>query len=260
MSERPQESQTDVSGIRIHSLRDGSGTALVYLHHSFGSAGWTPLLQDLSADHQVLAPDLPGYGKSTRPEWARHPRDLSILIAQWLCAEGIERPHLIGAGFGGWVAAELATMQPTSLASLTLVGSAGMLPREGRILDQFLIAHRDYVSAAFHASGAYERLFGTELEEAQLERWDRDREMTTRVSWKPYMLNRRLGPLLAGVRAPTLVVHGEHDGIVPRCCSDDYAAKIPGARLEIAGGCGHAIDLEAPQVLAKLVREHVAGH
>ena len=135
-----------------------------------------------------------------------------------------------------------------------------MLPREGRILDQFLIAHRDYVEAAFHERAAYERVYGAELEDSQLERWDRNREMTTRVTWKPYMLNRRLAPLLAGVRAPTVVVHGEHDKIVPRCCAEDYAAVIPGARLQITAGCGHAVDLEAPQVLAKLVREHAAAH
>ena len=74
------------------------------------------------------------------------------------------------------------------------------------------------------------------------------------------MLNRRLMPLLGGVRAPALVVHGEHDVIVPRCCAEDYASLIPNARLEITAGCGHAVDLEQPQVLAKLLREHVAAH
>ena len=83
--------------------------------------------------------------------------------------------------------------------------------------------------------------------------------MTTRVAWRPYMLNRRLMPLLAGVQADTLVVHGEHDAIVPRCCAEDYASLLPNARLEIAAGCGHAVDLEHPQALAKLVREHVAA-
>lgn len=253
------ESRTEVSGIEVVSERDGAGAALVYLHHSFGRPDSLPLLQDLAADHLVVAPDLPGFGRSSRPDWARHPRDLAILLGQWLAAEGIAQPHLIGAGFGGWVAAELATMRPDGLASLTLVGAAGVLPREGRIVDQFLIAHRDYVSASFHDPAAYERLYGAELEMDQLARWDRDREMTTRVAWRPYMLNRRLVPLLAGVRAPALVVHGEHDEIVPRCCAEDYAAQIPDARLEIVSGCGHAVDLEQPQALAKLVREHVAA-
>jgi pimeloyl-ACP methyl ester carboxylesterase len=255
-----QESQTEVSGIRIHSQEAGTGPTLVFLHHSFGTPGWVPLFADLAADHRVLAPDLPGFGQSSRPEWARHPRDLAILIGQWLSAKGLARPHLIGAGFGGWVAAELATMRPDALASLTLVGAAGVLPREGRISDQFLIAHRDYVEMAFHDRAAYEAVYGAELEDAQLVRWDEDREMTTRVSWKPYMLNRRMMALLGGVQAPTLVVHGEHDAIVPRCCAEDYASLLPNAHLEIAAGCGHAVDLEHPQALAKLVREHVAAH
>ena len=255
-----RESQTEVSGIRIHSQRGGAGSPVVFLHHSFGNPGWAALYEDLAADHLLLAPDLPGFGQSSRPEWARHPRDLAILLGQWLSAEGQQSPHLVGAGFGGWVAAELATMRPDALASLTLVGAAGVLPREGRITDQFLIAHRDYVASAFSDRAAYERVYGAELSEEQLLRWDQDREMTTRVCWKPYMLNRRLMPLLGGVQAATLVVHGEHDVIVPRCCAEDYASLIPDARLEIAAGCGHAVDLEHPQVLAKLVREHVAAH
>ena len=255
-----RESQTEVSGVRIHCQRAGQGTPLVFLHHSFGNPGWIPLFEDLSTDHHLLAPDMPGYGHSDRPVWARHPRDLAILLAQWLVAEEVERPHLVGAGFGGWVAAELATMRSESLASLTLVGAAGILPRQGRITDQFLIAHRDYVSMSFSDASAYERLYGSELDPEQLARWDRDREMTTRITWKPYMLNRRLAPLLGGVRSPTLVVHGEQDAIVPRCCAEDYASLIPDARLELASRCGHAVALEAPQSLAKLIREHIGTH
>ena len=112
MSERPErESEREIAGLRVRSRREGAGRTLVFLHHSFGCPGWVPFLEELASDHQVVAPDLPGFGQSSRPDWARHPRDLSILLAQWISAEGFERPHLIGAGFGGWVAAELASMR-----------------------------------------------------------------------------------------------------------------------------------------------------
>ena len=82
--------------------------------------------------------------------------------------------------------------------------------------------------------------------------------MTTRVAWKPYMYNRRLRPLLGEVRVPTLVVWGELDRVMPRSCAEGYVASLPNARLELVPGCGHAVDLERPDVLAALVRDHLA--
>ena len=94
--------ETVVSGVAIRGLREGAGAPLVILHHSFGNPGWLALHADLAADHAVLAPDLPGYGGSSRPTWARDPRDLAILLGQWMDREGIATPHLVGLGFGGY--------------------------------------------------------------------------------------------------------------------------------------------------------------
>jgi 3-oxoadipate enol-lactonase len=60
------------------------------------------------------------------------------------------------------------------------------------------------------------------------------------------------------VALPALVVWGERDQVVPPCCAEQYARALPDARLEIVPGAGHALDLEQPQTLAKLIREHSA--
>ena len=83
--------------------------------------------------------------------------------------------------------------------------------------------------------------------------------MVARVAWKPYMYNRRLVPLLGLVSVSTLVVWGELDAVVPLECGELFAGLIPGARLEVVAGCGHAVDLEAPGVLAGLVFDHFGG-
>jgi pimeloyl-ACP methyl ester carboxylesterase len=251
--------EASVAGLRVQALTRGTGPAVVVLHRSTGATGWTPFLDDLAGDHLVLAPDLPGFGDSERPEWARHPRDLAILVGHWIreCAEG--PATVVGLGFGGWVAAELATQRPEVVGRLVLVGAAGLLPAQGRILDQVLISHMEYVRAAFSDPGRFAELYGEVPSDDQLLRWDRNREMMARVSWKPYMYSRQLAGLLGVIAVPTLVVWGGDDRVVPRECGERYAREIAGARLEVVEGAGHAVDIEQPARLAALVRAHVAA-
>jgi pimeloyl-ACP methyl ester carboxylesterase len=247
--------EASVAGLRIQTRTRGTGPAVVVLHRSTGGTGWTPFLDDLAGDHLVLAPDLPGFGVSDRPEWARHPRDLAVLVGHWIRQVAEGPATVVGLGFGGWVAAELATLRPEIVRNLVLVGAAGLLPERGRILDQVLISHMQYVRAAFRDERHFTDLFGEVPSDEQLLLWDRNREMMARVSWKPYMYSRQLAGLLGTVAAPTLVVWGDDDRVVPRECGERYAREIAGARLEIVEGAGHAVDIEQPSRLAALVRE-----
>lgn len=255
---------TTVAGLGMREFTGGSGDPLVMLHHSFGNPGWMPVHEALAGHYTVHALDLPGYGGpegSERPDWARHPRDLALIVGQWLRAKDLGPVELVGCGFGGWVAAELATMAPELLQRLILVGAAGLLPEQGRIYDQFLVSHSAYVEAAFSRTEAFEAIFQSNgddpdehpLGDNTLVVWDMNREMTTRVGWKPYMYNRRLRPLLGGVTVPAVVVWGDSDAVVPLECAHAYVEALPDARLEIVPDCGHAVDLEAPEALAALI-------
>lgn len=246
---------TEVAGGDICARTWGdSGPPIVLLHHSFGWPDEVALGVDLGRDHVVWAPDIPGFGSSAQPAWARHPRDLAIVMGQWM-REVFDGPvTLVGLGLGGWVAAELATMAPTLLSNLVLVGSAGLRPVDGQIFDQIMVNHSTYVRTAFGSSGAYERSFGVELDDDLLLRWDVCREMVTRITWKPYMHSHQLAPLLSGIETSTVVVWGEDDEVVPRSCGVQFAELIDGAQLVVVPGCGHAVGLEQPGVLAELVR------
>lgn len=249
-----EEQTTPVAGCAIRSRAGGSGPPLVVVHHSIGPVGWTPLFDDLAKDHQVVAPDLPGYGDSTRPDWARDPRDLAILLGLWLDAQKLAGARIVGLGFGGWIAAELATLSPARIDSLVLVGAPGLVPANGRIFDQFLVSHADYARAYFEDPRCYATAFGREPDLDLFERWEICREMTTRIGWKPYMVNRRLPHLLPELRMPVLLVWGARDRIVPLEVGEQYAKHLPQARLEVVAGCGHAVDLEQPEALAALIR------
>ena len=74
---------------------------------------------------------MPGYGQSARPEWAREPRDLAILLLQALCRLGLSRVALVGLGFEEFVAAEMATMSPSagSVVDINALRALAPLPR-----------------------------------------------------------------------------------------------------------------------------------
>ncbi|HEY1259501.1 MAG TPA: alpha/beta hydrolase [Stellaceae bacterium] len=245
-------SEIELAGIKLQLARAGSGRAVLVLHHDIGTPDHLSFYDALAAKFDVLVPTHPGYGsKAERATWLRHPRDLAGLY-QWLLAElGVERAALVGLGFGGWVAAEMATLAPRDFHRLVLVGAMGMKPPEGDILDQAIISYIDYARAGFNDPAAFARIYG-DVTTDQLVDWDLCREMSFRIAWKPYMYNQSLPHLLGGVRAPSLVVWGEHDGVVPRSAGERYAKSLK-ARLEIVHGAGHCVDMEAPDALARLV-------
>jgi pimeloyl-ACP methyl ester carboxylesterase len=164
----------------------------------------------------------------------------------------------VGLGFGGWIAAEMATMSPRAFRRLVLVGPLGLKPATGEILDQALLSYIDYVRAGFADQGAFDRLFSPDPPTPQLEQWDLNREMTFRIAWKPYMYNPTLPPLLGGVQTEALIVWGRDDRIVPPACAEQWTRALPKSRLAVVDGAGHFVDLEQPETLARLIVQFAA--
>jgi pimeloyl-ACP methyl ester carboxylesterase len=249
----------DVAGVKVHLSRAGSGTPLLVLHHDTGTLERLPFYDALAQRFDVLVPHHPGYGKSQRPEWLRSVRDVAVMYRWLLADQGIAQASLVGLGFGGWIAAEMATMAPRDLGHLVLVGAMGLKPPEGDILDQALMSYIDYARSGFHTDAGFAAAYGAEPSTDQLEQWDICREMNFRIAWKPYMYSQTLPHLLGGVRAPALVVWGDDDKVVPASAGRLYASSLPQARLETVKGSGHCVDMEKPDALAALVTSFVDG-
>ena len=246
------ESVVELVGTKLHLARAGSGRPVLVLHHDIGSPDRLGFYDELASHFDVLIPHHPGYGKSERPEWLRSVRDVAV-IYQWLLSDlGVERASLVGLGFGGWIAAEMAMMAPQEFHRLVLVGAMGLKPPDGDILDQAILSYLDYARAGFHDQAAFTRIYG-DVTTDQLVDWDLCREMCFRIAWKPYMYNQTLPHLLGGVRAPALVVWGDDDKVVPKSAGERYAALLPKARFETVRASGHCVEMEQPDALAKLV-------
>jgi pimeloyl-ACP methyl ester carboxylesterase len=254
----------EVAGLQMRVLRKGQGPPLLVLHDSLGNLGWVPFYERLSTSFSVVVPDLPGYGRSDRPDWARSPRDLAILVLRLLDRLDLDGVTLVGLGFGGFVAAEMVTMSETRFARLVLVGATGLHAREGEVLDQMLIGLAEYGLNGFRDPSRFQQLFGANsLPPDVYELWDFGTEMTARVCWKPWMYSDQLPYLLGEVRLPTLVIWGENDRVVPIDVGRQFEELLPDAHLQVVADAGHFVDLEEPDRLAELVKGHAApqkGH
>jgi pimeloyl-ACP methyl ester carboxylesterase len=246
----------EIAGGKLHLSRAGSGRPLLVLHHDIGTPDRLPFYDALASGHDVLVPHHPGWGKSERPAWMRHPRDIAAMHATLLAELGLTDVTLVGLGFGGWVAAEMATHSPAAYRRLVLVGPMGIKPPEGFIMDQAIVSYVDYPQAGFHDPAAFTRVFG-EVTTDQLEQWDICREMSFRTAWKPYMYSQALPHLIGGIRAPALVVWGDDDRHVPISAAPLWQQGLRDATLHTIPACGHYVDMEKPDELARLVTSFV---
>ena len=241
-----------VCGGTISYEQGGAGTrTLLALPRDNGHPPRRDALDRLAQEHRIVYPWLPGFhgGGPGEWDWLNNPRDLAVVLLQFIDTLSIERPALLGFGFGGWLAAEMATMAGRAIEALLLVAPMGILPPAGYIYDQFLVSTETYARTGFADQGNFEAVYGAEPDFDQLERWETDREMTSRVAWKPYMYNPSLPRLLAGVRTPTLVLRGDADEIVPPSVGDAYLEALPNAQLDVIAGAGHALELEQPEAV-----------
>src|SRR5262245_60751638 len=115
-----------VRGTVVRILQEGDGPPLLYLHGAGGAGRWLTFQERLAQRFTVLAPSHPGHGGSPAADWIEHISDLAFLYLDLLDTLAIERVHLVGASFGGWIAAEIAVMASHRLRSLVLIDPVGI--------------------------------------------------------------------------------------------------------------------------------------
>ena len=184
-SQQWTDQSLEVAGCRLAMMKAGTGDPLFILHHDIGSHGWLPFYDRLAQSFTVYVPSHPGYDRSERPDWMRSVRDIAVMYQCAIRQLGLDTPALVGLGFGGWIAAEMATMSPGRFKRLALVGAMGLHPPEGEIFDQALVNTQVYIQTGLQDPDAFAANFGTEPGTDQLEQWEINREMTFRIAWQP---------------------------------------------------------------------------
>jgi pimeloyl-ACP methyl ester carboxylesterase len=256
-----REDTFTVGGIAVHAWIGGRGAPLLVLHGAGGNRGWRRWMDAVAEHYTLWAPTHPGFGRSGDAAWMESIDDLARFYLWFIDAAGLGRPHLLGQSVGGWVAAAMATMSPRALDRLILVAPAGLKPEHGEILDIFYHSPEELRTLNVHDPTTvpeWDELFGKPPTPADLDMAERNREMSARLTWKPYMHDPRLARFLPRVDNPALIVWGREDRIVPVECGELYRRALPNATLRVLERCGHLPWLEQPAVFARLVLDFLS--
>ena len=250
----PARRELSVRGTPVHMLSDGAGAPLLFLHGAGGGGRWLEFQERLAKAYTVLSPSHPGHGGSPAAEWIEHISDLAFHYLDLLDEARLPRVHLVGASFGGWIAAELATMASHRLTSLTLIDPVG-IKVDGWIYPfLFGMDIPEVVATVFHNPMAALALAPPDQSPDTLALQYRQGAALARVAWNPYLYDPLLRRRLARVTAPTLLCWGAHDRLAPlEPCGNTWAKEIPGARLRVFAESGHVPHLEEPQAVAEAV-------
>lgn len=253
----------DAKTARVHRAGPDGGLPLLYLHSGFGEVGAIDLFAELAdAGFRVTAPELAGFGRSDpAPDWHRI-EDAVFHLRRVVDALGLDAPTVLGSSLGGWLAAELAVWFPERVGALVLAGAAGLRVEGSPVHDLFAARQSETLQRVLPHGGDLLGLLapaiaGDDDPNAVLLHLFHAGEATARIAWNPFFHDPKLAARLPLVSAPTLVVWGADDGVVPVAHGEAYAAGIRGARLEILDGCGHLPALERPAELAALVAAFV---
>ena len=255
------ESRITVEGTEVQMFSGGSGPPLLYLHGAGGNRGWQDFHEELAKNNTVYAPSQPGFNGTARPEWVSTIADMAHFTQKVARQLGLGRYALVGHSMGGWIAAEIAAMSPDSLTGLVLIDAVGIRPKESDITEIFMVSSETRAGYRFYDPSQVPNLeeLNREMtpEEALVD--FSNREMASRLLWRPYMHNPSLPHYLSGVRTPTLIVWGRQDAIVPLECGELFHQALSNSRLQVIDQCGHSPQIEKPQEFNQGVSEFLSG-
>ncbi len=252
-----------VDSLEIHYLEGGAGPTLLMIH-GFGADkdNWSRIARAFTDRHHVVAPDLPGFGDSSVPGDMRFDVETQatrlIAFAEKL---GLAQIHLLGSSMGGQIATVIAARRPELVASLALFDPLGveqepgvrpstmmrrmadgrnpMLPRDQQSFDEmFELMFFDPP----WVPGVITRYY------AQV--WLSRADLHARVFSDITVNYVALVPLLPAIQAPTLVLWGAEDAILPADGAGILATGIARSTLVVIPECGHLPMLEKPAVTA----------
>jgi len=224
-----------LDGTTLELVERGHGRPLLFLHPGEGLAPEKPWLELLSRRYRVIAPWHPGFGNWPLIDGSGSVDDLAYLYLDLAVELKLENAVLVGACFGGWIAAEMMVRSTAGFSHLVLVDPLGIKisGREERdIADMHALPRAEYLKLAW-ADPAKGDVDFTNLSESELAAIVRGREAFALYGWKPYMHNPRLKRWLHRIDLPTLLLWGAEDHIATPAYGEGWRQAIPGARLEI---------------------------
>ena len=252
----------DVHGLRVALRRRGQGEPVLLVHGGMSdSREWTPQVEDLARDYDVIAVDVLGCGGSADPPEDFGPADHAHLLAGTLEALGVSSAHVIGQSLGSVLALALYREHPRSVRSLVLAGAyagwAGSLPpeevesRTRMVLETLKRPVEEWgplFLATVHGVDAPAEVVEASMAMLRDVRPEALRRLVVAIA------SADLREMLPSITVPVLLIYGQEDQRAPAAVAAQLHAAIPGARLLVLPGAGHAVNVEAPEEFNTAVR------
>lgn len=247
----------------------GDGEPLLFLHSGGGITSSDPFVAALAdTGRKVIAPRHPGFVDPDDLIELRDVHDLALYHDELLDKLGLDSVAVVGHSFGGMVAAELAAHVPSRVTKLVLIAPVGLWRDDQPTADLFTAFPFGMADLLWHDSAGPEATAAMTAMAAgdEEETSKSDDPMTAlmlRVLPGLVTLGKYIWPLpdkglsrrLRRIKAPTLVVWGEKDKLVPSSYADDFVSKIGDARAEFVPDAGHMVPYERTTEVTKLINE-----
>jgi pimeloyl-ACP methyl ester carboxylesterase len=243
-----ETSFASIRGTKVEVASKGEGRTLLFLHPGQGFVGAGAALGALARLGRVVAPFHPGFGGSDLPSSVTTVDDLAYFYLDLIDALDLRDPVVIGASFGGWLAAEIAVRCTHGLSRLILVDAVGIkvAGREQRDIADIHAVAQDELASLLYQDPERNRPNYAALSDEDALTIARSNETLALFTWRPYMHNPKLLGRLHRIRVPTLVLWGNGDRVVDTDYGRAFSAAIPGARFEIIDNAGHLSFVEQP--------------
>ena len=254
MSE-PEVVTVDVNGHACRVWRAGQGEKLGFLAGFGGLPRWIPFLDRLAERRTVIVPSLPGFPGATGHKLLDTHLDWLLAVHQLLLAAGLEDADLAGSSVGGSFVAEMAAVWPASVRRIALIAPFGLFDEKDPPADPWAQRPKDVPGLLCADPERWTKLKGVP-EGANSIEWpieqNRANEAAARAFWP--LGNTRLEKRLPLIAAPTLLLWGQEDRVMPRSYADRIAGAIPGrSEIRVIPGAGHLAELDKPDEVAAAI-------
>jgi pimeloyl-ACP methyl ester carboxylesterase len=261
---------TRLDGIRSHFGIFGTGRPIVLIH-GFGpsiSVSWGLNIDTLRRSRQVIALDLPGFGESEEPRVEFSVGYLSRFLNHFLYALDAKQVAIVGHSLGANVATRFAIDHPDRTSALILVAGLGplSLPVSLRLatvhfIDKLLRRSNEQLARRFASSLFFNKQLVTdELVRELLNEAEAQRAASPRPQFWSLLNYGFSNDELEGITAPTLLMHGAKDDLIPVGHSVKASALIKGSELQILPNCGHWVQREEPDIFNRIALAFLDKH
>ncbi len=252
----PTTTTVELNGFSCRVWSKGSGPKIGFLSGFGGLPRWIPFLDILARERTVIVPSLPGFPGGERGHTVLD-NHLDWVLATRLLLEkaGLDGADLAGSGPGASLAAEVAAIWPRSVNKLALISPWGLFDESDPATDPWAQRAPD-VPGLMCADPAKWEALKAEPEGQNSPEWPieqvRAAEAAARIFWP--LGNTKLEKRLPLISAPTLLLWGGEDRIMPRSYADKFAAAIRGkTEIRVIPRAGHLAELDKPDETAAAI-------